>query len=441
MSGVMQAQIVDIDQFQNLLKLVSPKISICVRGRHAAGKSESVYQAAASMRNDLYKDPKICAAVVQALGGTILTPNGKVTEWKYEYGVPVVERRLSQMTEGDIIGLPFREGKDKFDETGQRVSFSSTAFKPCDWLIASATFPVVLFMDERNRALPGVKQAVFQLTDSKAFYSTHLHPETRIVIAENVGDEYQVEACDPAEISRCATVDLRPSKQNFLDYIKPRVHPLMHEFLRQHQDLIEHEGAFEPNKKYADRRMWFKLDTELQNTKLYDDPSNGMLHVLVGSFVGTEPTSKFTNFLKEHNRQVSAEEILKDWRKAKKRLQLGGQADISNESYMECSHKLVDKISKKKMTEDQVYELARFMFDAPGEVTMTIWPNLQKNMDNMMAVHYYVKDLIVARTGTKTASGKTPTLKPKRTAKADSKTDTSASSDTSKKRGGRKTKE
>ena len=164
-----QAQPVDMGQFQNLLSQLSPDISVCVRGKHAVGKSEGVYQAAALLRNDVYKDPQVCARLVASFGGAVKTPSGPVTEWKYDLGVPVVERRLSQMTEGDIIGLPFREGEDTFSETGARLTFASTQFKPCDWIIISAEVPVMLFLYERNRALPGVKQAVFQLTDSKAF--------------------------------------------------------------------------------------------------------------------------------------------------------------------------------------------------------------------------------------------------------------------------------
>ena len=229
---VSAAQPVDMQQFQSLLTDLSPDISVCVRGRHAIGKSEGVYQAAEKLKNDLYKDEERCATVVKAFGGAIKTSGGYVTEWSYDLGTPVVERRLSQMTEGDIIGLPFREGEDTFSETGARLTFASTQFKPCDWLIISAEFPVLLFLDERNRALPGVKQAVFQLTDSKAFYGTNLHPQTRIAIAENVGGDYQVEACDAAEVSRCATVHLVPPVEEFLAYIKGKVHPLMLEFLR-----------------------------------------------------------------------------------------------------------------------------------------------------------------------------------------------------------------
>ena len=406
-----QAQPVDMQQFQSILSQLSPDISVCVRGKHAIGKSEGVYQGASKLRNDVYKDPAVCARLVESFGGAIKTPSGPVTHWEYDFGVPVVERRLSQMTEGDIIGLPFREGEDTFNETGARLTFASTQFKPCDWIIISAEFPVMLFLDERNRALPGVNQAVFQLTDSKAFYGTRLHPETRIVIAENIGDEYQIESCDPAEVSRCATVHLVPTVKDFLDYISDKSNLLMVQFLREHEKLIEHQGAnYEPNKKYPDRRSWFKLDSELTKLGIYEDPKNSMFHVIVGSFVGVEATAPFVQYVREYKRNVTAEKILKDWVGAKKVLSLGGE--ISAESFMECAGKLQDHFSKKKLTDDQVYELARFMFDSPAEVQMSLWTGLQSKMDNLMRVHVYVKNLMVTTTGSSQSNEK-PVLPPK----------------------------
>ena len=174
-AGISSALPVGMKNFKLLLKSVSPDTSVCVRGRHAVGKSEGVYQAAAQMRCDVYKNAEFCADMVKAMGGehnagVRHADGGRKTEWTYEDGLPVMERRLSQMTEGDTIGLPFQGPH-------------GTQFKACDWLILCCEFPALLFLDERNRALDGVKQSVFQLCDSKTFYGNTLHSETRVVIA------------------------------------------------------------------------------------------------------------------------------------------------------------------------------------------------------------------------------------------------------------------
>ena len=91
---------------------------LMLRGRHGIGKSELVYQIAA------------------------------------ELGLPVVERRASQMTEGDLVGLPRTDG-------------DVTSFCPPDWLDDSCKRAVLLFLDEVDRAIPEVRQVIFELTDSR----------------------------------------------------------------------------------------------------------------------------------------------------------------------------------------------------------------------------------------------------------------------------------
>lgn len=399
----MLCQIVGMDGFQVLLSNVSPDITVCVRGRHAVGKSEGVYQAASKLRSDLYQDSAFCAQMVQALGGKVrVHVDGKiiwVTEWTYDMGLPVVERRLSQMTEGDIIGLP-----ELHNISDGKTTWRSTAFRPCDWLIQSCQFPCMLFLDERNRALPGVKQAVFQLADSKAFYGHVLHDESRICVAENVGQNYQVEQSDPAEVSRWVTVELEPDADDWLKWADGKVHSACIEFIRANKKLLEHTGNFEPEKKYADRRSWYKLDQELQRLGLYEaeNPNvNNLQYILCGAFLGSEVGTKYDRFLLQREREIKATDILKDWKKAKKRLSKG-QKGITNEQYVEATAKLGDHLKepKNKLTSDQAKQYAEFMHDCPPEPRMTAWAQLQKNPDNLFAVHPFIEKLMVA-----TASG------------------------------------
>ena len=90
---------------------------VLIRGRHGIGKSELVYQIAA------------------------------------ELGLPVVERRASQMTEGDLLGLPSTDG-------------DVTSWCPPEFLAAACSQAVVLFLDEVDRAVTEVRQGLFELCDS-----------------------------------------------------------------------------------------------------------------------------------------------------------------------------------------------------------------------------------------------------------------------------------
>jgi hypothetical protein len=288
------------------------------------------------------------------------------------------------MSEGDTIGLPKMEGR-------------FTSFKPCDWLIYSCDFPVLLFLDERNRALEQVKQSVFQLADSKAFYGNRLHDGTRIVIAENIGDAYQVNQSDPAEISRAATVILETTVEEWIDYAQKTCHPATVEFIRQNHKALEHNGPFEANKKYPDRRSWWKLDKELARMDLFENPQEHMFYVLAGAFLGAETAGAFQKFCRERERHVSAKDVLADWTKAKSRI--GNQ--ISNEQFIELSHKLNEWLVKGTLDDKQADQLAMFMKDCPPEPRMLVWVGTQKNYKNLVKIHPRVQNLMVA-----TAMGK-----------------------------------
>ena len=129
---------------------------VLIRGRHGVGKSEVVYQIAAAL------------------------------------GMPVVERRASQMTEGDLVGLPSTDG-------------NVTSFNPPDWFKTACDNPVVLFLDEVDRATIEVRQGIFELTDSRKLNGHTLDNDTLIFAAVNGGEhgaQYQVGEMDPAELDR-----------------------------------------------------------------------------------------------------------------------------------------------------------------------------------------------------------------------------------------------
>ena len=148
---------VDFATFSNIVHHVTNvRKPVLLRGRHGIGKSTVVYQFADKI------------------------------------GLPVVERRASQMTEGDLVGLPSIEG-------------NSTRFNPPDWFKAACDSPVVLFLDEVDRATMEVRQGIFELTDSRKLNGNCLHEDTLVFAAVNGGEHgahYQVGEMDPAELDR-----------------------------------------------------------------------------------------------------------------------------------------------------------------------------------------------------------------------------------------------
>ena len=143
---------VDFKTFLNVVPFVtSVNKPVLLRGRHGIGKSQVVYQYAESV------------------------------------DLPVVERRASQMTEGDLIGLPSIDG-------------DRTNWNPPNWFKTACEQPVVLFLDEVDRATIEVRQGIFELTDSRKLNGHTLHDDTLIFAAINGGEhgaQYQVGDMDP----------------------------------------------------------------------------------------------------------------------------------------------------------------------------------------------------------------------------------------------------
>ena len=116
---------------------------------------------------------------VLAKGGTGVGKSQIFKQIADQFGLELIDRRLAQMTEGDIIGLP-------------KLTDGVTRFMPVDWLLKACEEPVALFLDEINRATVEVQQCAFQLVLDRELNGNKLHPQTRIYAAINEGSSYQV---------------------------------------------------------------------------------------------------------------------------------------------------------------------------------------------------------------------------------------------------------
>ncbi len=106
-------------------------------------------------------------------------------------GMRVVALFLGQMSDpGDLLGLP-----NKDEATGK------TTFMPPYWFPVDGQ-PIVLFLDELNRARPEILQTVMDLVLNRKLAGRMLPEGSRIISACNDGDEYQLTDLDPALVSR-----------------------------------------------------------------------------------------------------------------------------------------------------------------------------------------------------------------------------------------------
>jgi len=326
---------IDFKTFQTVaFHVLGSRFPIILRGRHGIGKSEIVYQ----------------------------------LEKQLEYTGGVVERRASQMTEGDLIGLPSLSG-------------GSTIWNPPDWFKLACEQPVLLFLDEIDRATPEVRQGIFELTDSRKINGHILHKDTVIVAAVNGGEhgaEYQVGEMDPAELDRYTVFDVEPTVEDWLGWSKGKVADVVWDFINNNRNHLEHNESFEPNKVYPSRRSWVRLDKTLQMASLLqekmDDPA---IFVLSQSFIGFEAAVKFKDFVANWDRQVSLSDIVDDGRFD---LVAGFSINEHGAIIEKMEH---EELFKKTLTDNQRRNVAEYMSIVPGELAMKLFTNFTNEIVNL----------------------------------------------------------
>ena len=327
---------VDFKTFVSLAPHVSAaRLPVLLRGRHGVGKSQVVYQIAKQM------------------------------------GLPVVERRASQMTEGDLVGLPSIEG-------------NRTSFNPPDWFKQACEEPVVLFLDEVDRATLEVRQGIFELTDSRKLNGHYLHADTLVFAAINGGEhgeQYQVNEMDPAELDRWSVWDIEPTVEDWLDWGKENVDSLVWDFINQNRDHLEHNGDIEPNKRYPSRRSWDRLNQVLVGANLMEAPGPQMF-ALAQSFVGFEAAVAFNDFAQNYDRQVTVDQLLN-----------GERADALAKFSLNDNCALIEKLAAsgklEEASEEQIKNVAQFFVNIESEAAMKLWEAITKQMshDKIRVLH------------------------------------------------------
>jgi hypothetical protein len=305
--------------FLNVSTKLPVETSVLLRGNHGIGKSQVVRQVAK------------------------------------HFGLEVIDRRLSQMSEGDMVGLPSTDGE-------------VTRFNPPDWYKKACKKPVALFLDELNRATPEVMQAAFQVVLDRELNGWKLHPETRIYAAVNASAEYSVNELDPAQADRFWTIDLEPTVEDWLTWATDTgVDSVLVDFIRQNPGHLRAKGQLEPGKVYPSQRSWDKLNQALKKTGL-DLQTQGVpdiLYPLSIGFVGLEASIAFRDFVKNYENILSAEDILNDWKKNK-----GKVGKLSADKQNALLDKILIHCKGNTWTDDQLDNVSAFAKSVSQEMTI-----------------------------------------------------------------------
>ncbi len=207
-----------------------------------------------------------------------------LTEYFEKKGLDVIPLFLGQMSDpGDLLGLPHKN-----EQTGK------TEFMPPYWFPTDGK-PVVLFLDELNRARPEILQTVMDLCLNRKLAGRSLPEGSRLISAINAGDQYQLTDLDPALASRFNILNFRPTAQEWLLWAeKNGVDRRVTEFIREHQEWLDHnpdtkEGADTGLDKTPDRRAWKRVSDIILNEK----ELGGVMTKIISSVVGPRAASAF----------------------------------------------------------------------------------------------------------------------------------------------------
>jgi len=337
---------VDFNTFLNVVPhILRSRLPVLLRGRHGVGKSQVVYMIASDM------------------------------------DMPVVERRASQMTEGDLLGLP-----DTADTTinGRKA----TTWNAPDWLVTACEQPVVLFLDEVDRATLEVRQGLFELTDSRKLNGWYLHDDTLIVAAVNGGEhgaQYQVGEMDPAELDRWTVFDVEPTDEDWLTWAKDGVvDTIVWDFINQNRQHLEHKTDFEPNKVYPSRRSWDRFNKSAVPAGVFEEGGDqDLLFNLATAFLGFEAAVALKDFVDKYEWQVTIEDILDNGE-----LSRTTQWGINDHAAMIEKFEATNTFAED-LTEVQIGNLAEYFVSLPSEVAMKLWTVLgdTDNIENVVALH------------------------------------------------------
>lgn len=232
-----------------------------------------------------------------------------LTRYFQQLGIKVNTLFLGQMSDpGDLIGLP------RLDETTGK-----TVFMPPYWFPTDGK-PIVLFLDELNRARPEVLQTIMDLALNRKLAGRALPDDSRLIAAVNEGEEYQLTDLDPALVSRFNIYSFRPTTQEWLLWASEnKLDHRVIDFIRSNPKFLDGDrpadGEDRGLEKSPDRRAWKKVSDCIQNQPELQE----IYKKMIAGIVGPIATQAFFTFLAQ-NRLLTAEEVLLEYPKVKSTL-------------------------------------------------------------------------------------------------------------------------
>ncbi len=213
--------------------------------------------------------------------------------YKDKKKMPLITFFLGQMSDpGDLIGL-----MQKNEKTGR------SEFLPPYWW-PKKDEPVVLFLDELNRARPEILQSVMDLTLNRTLAGKSLPKGSIVISAINHGDQYQITDLDPALVSRFNIYEFAPTHEDWIIWAnKAKLDKRVIYFIQKNPNFLDSTNEFQNAdeildmgiEKTPDRRAWERVSNLIKDVKIID---NIFVKIIAG-IVGIAASVNFKRSIKD----------------------------------------------------------------------------------------------------------------------------------------------
>lgn len=212
---------------------------------------------------------------------------------------------LSHQEISDLIGIQYME-----EVNGKKV----TKWSVPEWLqrmydAAAEGKRCLLFLDELNRAQLDVRQSALQIVLDGKIHEHTLpitnNEKTFIMSAINPhDDDYQVFTLDTALLDRFLTINIEADAKSWIDWAhKNNIHKSIISFISKNPEKLNYRP--ENGSKGSTPRALAKLSAFIN---LDEDIDDVLLQIICGK-IGIEVGLLFYNYLEEHLKMISIEDI------------------------------------------------------------------------------------------------------------------------------------
>lgn len=222
---------------------------------------------------------------------------------------PFLDRRLSQMQAGDLLGLPSIEGR-------------STRWNPPDWVRLACDRACDVHLDELNRADREVMQSAFQLVLDRELAGNRLHPGTRVYASINARSVYDVQPIDPALLDRFVVYDVALTIADWAEHARlVGIHPEIVSWVQRCEQFFIPPAGSDPAEKQPSPRSLERASRaahrQLERFDRTGEVDRESLANLIGGYLGIPAAASFVHHLLSDAR-LTALDVLERWDEVRK---------------------------------------------------------------------------------------------------------------------------